>query len=88
MDEGMKTLLGRRKNRTIAIMLATKDELQEQGFLGEEEAEDLRQVILDQMNDFYDFCIDLMEASDSGHLVNQIALDRLQSIAVAVGADI
>lgn len=87
VEDGLKALLGRRKNRTLAIMLATKDELEEDGWLEEEEAEKLRSVILDQVNDFHDFCVDLLEAARSGQEVNQIALDRLESIAVAVGAD-
>lgn len=87
VDHGLRTLLGRRKNRTLAIMLSEKDELQEMGAISDDDAEVLRKVILDEVNDFHDFCVDLLEAAQEGQTVNQIALDRLDSIAEAVGAD-
>lgn len=87
MDDGMRVLLGRRKNRTLAIMLAEKDDMVETGRLDEDAGEDLRKVILDQVNDFHDFCVDWLEASDYGMVTNQLALDRLVEILKATPAD-
>jgi len=86
MDEGLRVLLGRRKNRVLAIMLAEKDDLAENGYLPEYEAEHLRKVILDQVNDFHDFCVDLLGTTGSMQ-TNQYALDRLNEIYEIVSAD-
>ena len=79
MDEGYRALLGKRKNRTLAIMLSEKEDFVDE-YLPDEVSQDLRKLILDHMNDFHDFCVDLLDAVDSGMMTNQIAIERLDQI--------
>jgi hypothetical protein len=82
MDEGMRALLAKRKNRTLAIMLSEKEEIADD-FLPEDVAQELRKMILDYVNDFHDFCVDLVEASDSGVIFNQLVNEKLDHIIAA-----
>ena len=86
MSEGFKALLGKRKNRVLAIMLAEKDEVSD--YLPTAVADELRSVILDQVNDYHDFCVDLLESAAAGMDVNQLALDRLEQVILILENDI
>lgn len=73
----MKDALERRKNRAIAIVLAYKDEHCDP-LLPDEVSVELRKVILDQINDVYDFALDLMRSVDSGDvIINEEYVSRL-----------
>lgn len=76
MDDGYRALLGKRKNRTLAIMLSEKEDVVDE-YLPEDVSQELRKIILDHVNDFHDFCVDLIESVDQGMVTNQIAIDRL-----------
>jgi hypothetical protein len=80
MDEAVRELLGRRRNRSIAIIL-TEKEIQCDPHVPEDASRKFRKVVLDQMNDFHDFCVDMIESFDTGGVVmNQMFLDRLEEI--------
>ncbi len=83
MDDGMRALLGKRKNRTLAIMLSEKEEIVDE-YLPEEVAQELRKMILDYVNDFHDFCVDLVDSAESGMIFNKLALEKLDTIARAL----
>lgn len=78
MNDGYKALLDKRKNRTLAIMLSEKEDLVDD-YLPEDVAQDLRKLILDHINDYHTFCVDLLDSMDT-MVVNQLALDRLDHI--------
>lgn len=83
MDEGMRALLSKRKNRTLAIMLSEKEEIADD-YLPEEVSQELRKMILDYVNEFHDFCLDLVESSEVGTIFNELALEKLTSIEAAI----
>jgi hypothetical protein len=84
MDEAMRALLGKRKNRTLAIMLSEKEEIADD-YLPEDVSQELRKMILDYVNEFHDFCVDLVESSEAGMVFNELAMQKLVSIEAAVG---
>jgi hypothetical protein len=71
-----QTLLNKRKNRAIAIILAYKEKECDQ-FLPEEQSQGLRKVVLDVLNDLSDFCADLLPQDV---VWNEIYLERLASL--------
>lgn len=83
MDEGMRALLGKRKNRTLAIMLSEKEEIVDD-YLPEDVSQELRKMILDYVNEFHDFCVDLVESSEVSFIFNELALEKLTSIEAAI----
>lgn len=82
----MKDMLEKRKNRTIAIILAFKDE--HDGCMDPDVSAAFRKVILDQINDLYDFTLDMLRSVDSGDvIINEeyvarldVALNRMESM--------
>lgn len=78
MDEltPAERLLARRRDRSIAIILGVK-ERECDPYLPEEASRKLRKVILDQFNDFAMLVHDL---ADSGVVLNQEYLDKLDAI--------
>lgn len=80
MNEQIKTLLAKRRDRSIAILLGYK----------ERECDDhlplhvragLRKAILDQINDFYELTLDLTNSLDDGSVaLNQVYLDKIDEI--------
>lgn len=84
MDEQLKALLAKRRDRTIAILLGYK-ERECDYYLPQEIRTGLRKTILDQINDFYELSLDLLGSVDDGSVVlNQIYLDKIQKIFEAV----
>lgn len=80
MQEPIRKLLTKRKNRAIAIILSTKEELCDE-FLPESSSLALRKVVLDQLNEFYDMCLDVVGQDTGDELsVNEIWLERLEQI--------
>ena len=61
-------LLRKRRDRAIAIVLGLKEREADQ-YLPPAVSAKLRKVILDQMNDLYDTCLDLLGSSDDGSVV-------------------
>lgn len=64
-DRAVREMLGKRKDRTIAIILSFKEENYDQ-FVPEDVARNFRKVILDQLNDLYDFSLDLLRSVEGG----------------------
>lgn len=84
MNEAIKSLLNRRKNRMIATILGAKEDYCDD-FVPLDNAEQLRKVILDQINDYCELCTDLLKSIDSDSvIVNEEFLDTLYQIKDAV----
>ncbi len=79
MDDSLRDLLARRKNRTLAIMLTEKEFIVDP-HVPPDAARKMRKVILDQVNDYHDFCVDVLEAKDGGMQINLLALEKLEEI--------
>lgn len=77
-------MLAKRKDRTIAIILSYKEENYDQ-FVSEEVARNFRKVILDQLNDLYDFSLDLLRSVESGSVtINEEYVSRLNAALLKV----
>lgn len=80
MDEAIKALLAKRRDRSIAIMLGFKERSCDQ-YLPLDIRVELRKVILDQINDFYELMLDLMNSVDDGSVtLNRAYLDKIDEI--------
>ena len=76
-DRAVREMLGKRKDRTIAIILSFKEENYDQ-FVPEDVARNFRKVILDQLNDLYDFSLDLLRSVEGGSAtINEEYVSRL-----------
>src|SRR5688500_17576133 len=77
MNEGVKDLLARRRDRSIAKALSAKEDFEE-GFI---DSKELRKTILDEFNDFYEVALDLINSLDDGTVVlNQDYLKRIDAM--------
>jgi hypothetical protein len=73
-------LLRKRRDRAIAIVLGVK-ERECDAYLPPEVSAKLRKVILDQMNDLYDVCLDLLGSSDDGSVVlNELYQQKIDEL--------
>jgi hypothetical protein len=73
-------LLRKRRDRAIAIVLGLKERECDQ-YLPPQVSVKLRKVILDQMNDLYDTCLDLLGASDDGGVIlNEVYLRKIDDL--------
>jgi len=80
MNDGVKGILAKRRDRTIAILLNFKESECDK-YLPREIQVALRKQILDQVNDFYDLAIDLLRSLDTGTIVlNQEYLDKVDKM--------
>lgn len=75
-------LIEKRKNRAIAIILSTKDR-ECDAFLTNDASYKMRKVILDQINELFEYTSDIIEAltSGAGVAVNEYYLEKLAEIA-------
>ncbi len=84
MNEGLKDLLGRRRDRCLARILNAKDEFEADRYDGRE----FRKVILDEFNDFYNMALDVIKSiDDESVVVNRDFYDRVERIYDAIGHD-
>lgn len=80
MEKGIKDLLDRRKNRSIAIIMAAMEESAYE-YLPEDVASSIRKVTLDQINDFYNLVLDVLNSMDNSNVaLNKYYLDILEDI--------
>ncbi len=80
MNEQAKALLAKRRDRSIAIVLGYKEK-ECDSYLPVTTRSDFRKVFLDQINDFYELALDLMNSFDDGTItLNQIYLDKIDQI--------
>ena len=84
-------LLRKRRDRAIAIVLGLKERECDQ-YLPPQVSAKLRKVILDQMNDLYDTCLDLLGSSDDGSVVlnelYQRKIDDMYELLVSNGSSV
>jgi hypothetical protein len=84
MDDAVKRILAKRRDRMIATILGTKEDLFDDQ-ISREDSEEFRKVVLDQINDFFDLVIDMLKASHpDGIVVNEVWLDKIAEIHEAV----
>lgn len=80
MNEQIKTVLAKRRDRSIAILLGYK-ERECDNYLPQEVRVGLRKAILDQINDFYELSLDLLSSVDDGSVIlNQIYIEKIEKI--------
>lgn len=80
MQPAIETLLAKRRDRAIAIILSLKEREIDQ-HLPAMASQKLRKVVLDQLNDFYDMCRDVIESLDPGNVtLNEEWLDKIDEI--------
>lgn len=87
MNPAVATILERRKNKAIAIVLGVK-EREVDASLPKDLQDKLRKVVLDQFNEYHELCLDVMRSLDTGDVaLNEHYLDILEQIhsAVVVG---
>ena len=76
MSDPMRDLLARRKDRTIATILGVKERECDR-YLPPEASKAIRKVVMDQVNDLYDVCLDVMRSIDGDEFVlNQEYIER------------
>jgi len=79
MQDSVKELLGRRKNRAIAIILTCK-ETECDSYLPDSASYRLRKVVLDQVNELHDLCVDVIESLDTDNVVlNEFWLKKIEA---------
>lgn len=87
MQDSIRELLTRRKNRAAAIILGVKDD-ECDFYLPEDVSKSLRKAILDQMNDFYDVCVDVIESLDNeSYVMNDHYLEKIDEIYMCIVED-
>lgn len=82
----LNDMLFKRKNRAIAIVLGVK-ERECDPLLNDIASAKLRKVVLDQFNDFHDFCLDLLRSLDSSSdvVINEVYLETLDKVHEQLG---
>lgn len=77
MQPVLADVMARRRDRAIAIILSLK-ERECDPHLPRDASQKLRKVVLDQFNEFYDMCVDVMKSLDDGDVaLNGHYLDRM-----------
>lgn len=85
MQRALQDLLRKRMDRGIATVLSAKEQqvdvLLPPGKDASEASRQLRKVILDQFNDFYEVCLDVVGSLDTGEVVlNEVWLGKIDDI--------
>lgn len=85
MQRALQDLLRKRMDRGIATVLSTKEQQVDILLPRTTDASDasrlLRKVILDQFNDFYEVCLDVVGSLDTGEVVlNEVWLKKIDEI--------
>lgn len=76
--------LGRRRNKAISIILRFKEE-EIDPFIDDDTSNRFRTLVLDQLNDFCEVCVDLIGAADG--VVNELWVEKLMEIHDAIVGD-
>ncbi len=78
MQDSVRELLERRKNRAIAIILTCKESECDE-HLPDNASYRLRKVVLDQINELHDLCIDVIESIDTDNvMLNEYWLKKIE----------
>lgn len=87
MEDAIKKILEKRRDRVIATILGFKD-AQCDDFLPADVSNGLRKLVLDQINDYFDLCCDLFKSvQPEGVILNQEYLDKLDEVHRLVTKD-
>lgn len=79
MQPILNDVLARRRDRAIAIILGVK-EREVDPHLTRDASQKLRKTVLDQINEFYDLCVDVIRSLDRGDIViNELYIDRIEN---------
>lgn len=85
MQTVINDILGRRRDRTIAALLGVK-EREADPHLPLEVRTALRKVILDQINDYHSFVVDVLRSLDTGEIiVNELYLQKMDELHREIG---
>lgn len=81
MQTVLSDVLARRRDRSIAIILGLKERECDQ-YLSREVSIKLRKVILDQMNEYHDFVMDVCKSLDNNSQVvlNELYLEKIDAM--------
>lgn len=80
VNSSLDSLLARRRDRAIAIILGVK-ERECDARLSPEQSGKLRKVVLDQLNEYHDLVADVVRSLDTGDVVlNDIYLTKIDDI--------
>lgn len=80
MQQTLQDVLAKRRDRAIAIVLSIKERECDQ-HLSAHASQKLRKVVLDQFNEYYDLCVDIMASLDTGEVVvNDLWIAKLDSL--------
>lgn len=84
MSDVLTEVLAKRRDRAIGIVLGVKERECDR-HLPPEVSKKLRKVVLDQLNEFYDLCLDVLRSLDNGDVVlNERYLEMLAEVHTAV----
>lgn len=89
MQRALQDLLRKRMDRAIATVLSCKEQNVDCLLPGDEQSNaasrQLRKVVLDQFNGFYEVCLDVMDSLDNGEVVlNEDYLRKIDRIHSAI----
>jgi len=76
----VQEVLAKRRDRAIAIILGVK-EREVDSYLPKPVQAKLRKVILDQLNEYYELCLDLLPSLEQeGVVLNEVYLDKIAAL--------
>lgn len=75
----MRELLEKRCRRSIAVVLSAKEREADQ-YLSLDAQQRLRKVIMDQFNELTLLAIDIVESLESGSVVNELWIEKMEEI--------
>lgn len=70
-NDFIEDMMCKKRDKICAIILSVKDKQCNQ-YLTDESSVALRKVVLDQVNDFCDYALDLIEASETDDILNEL----------------
>lgn len=86
MNEALISLLERRKNKAIAVVLGVKEREVDQ-YLPDQAQIKLRKVVLDQFNELFELCLDVARSADGEVAFNQDYLTMIEELHTALLRD-
>lgn len=81
MQPVLSDVLARRRDRSIAIVLGVKERECDE-YLPRDASAKLRKVVLDQLNEYHDFVMDVCKSldDDSHVLLNELYMDKIDAM--------
>jgi hypothetical protein len=84
MDELLRSLIEKRCRRTITVILSAK-ERDLDGYLPDDVGAAYRKVVLDSVNDFHNFIMDILRSVDDDSVtLNDLYLKKIDEIYEAI----